>query len=229
MDDNFINKIIGFEKYKLFAVLISIVEFEGIDYFLFQKRAKNIRQGGEISFPGGEFDENMDNDLKETAFRETFEEMGVSKDKIEIIKDVGYLISPSSIIIKGILGKIKIKSLDEINYNNEVEEIFIIPISKFNEKNLKHYFVNVEFNPHEIEKNGDKKILFNAKELKLPNRYHKSWRGNKVPIKSYEIDDRIIWGITADLIYEVVSKEWLKKNTKKKIETTGLTQIKADE
>ncbi|HKK60976.1 MAG TPA: CoA pyrophosphatase [Bacteroidales bacterium] len=39
---------------------------------------------GQVSFPGGMF-ENVDNDLKQTAIRETEEEIGISAEKIDIL------------------------------------------------------------------------------------------------------------------------------------------------
>ncbi len=40
---------------------------------------------GEMSFPGGKFDPKIDNSLKDTALRETYEEIGVSPENIKII------------------------------------------------------------------------------------------------------------------------------------------------
>lgn len=45
--------ILGKEEYFNFAVLIPLISIDDGYNFLFEKRAANIRQAGEICFPGG--------------------------------------------------------------------------------------------------------------------------------------------------------------------------------
>ncbi|VEH40016.1 putative NUDIX hydrolase [Fusobacterium varium] len=73
-------RIIGQDKYANSAVLIAIAEFNKKEYIILEKRAVEIRQGGEISLPGGRCDEK-DKNSKETAIRETIEELGIPKEK----------------------------------------------------------------------------------------------------------------------------------------------------
>ena len=47
------NRILLRDRYFESAVMICIANIDGKDYFILEKRAKNIRQAGEISFPGG--------------------------------------------------------------------------------------------------------------------------------------------------------------------------------
>lgn len=76
--------ILNRHKMKNYAVMIPLVFLNGEYNFLFQKRAKNIRQGGEISFCGGAKDRS-DRDFLDTAIRETIEEIGIDRDKIEVL------------------------------------------------------------------------------------------------------------------------------------------------
>ena len=55
------------------AVFVPFVKIDGREYVLFEKRAKGIRQQGEICFPGGMSDKNLDKTTEETAVRETAE------------------------------------------------------------------------------------------------------------------------------------------------------------
>ena len=50
------NRILLRDRYFESAVMICITNIDGKDYFILEKRAKNIRQAGEISFPGGKKD-----------------------------------------------------------------------------------------------------------------------------------------------------------------------------
>ena len=68
--------VVGMDKYLNSAVLIPIIIVDWQYHLLFEKRAKDIRQGGEVSFPGGEFDVEQDESFFDTALRETYEEIG---------------------------------------------------------------------------------------------------------------------------------------------------------
>ena len=92
--------VLGKDKYFNAAVLIPIIKINSEYNLLFEKRAKHIRQGGEVSFPGGEFDKKKDNDFLDTALRETFEEIGIPRSEIEIIGTMDTLIAPMGISIE---------------------------------------------------------------------------------------------------------------------------------
>lgn len=47
------NRILLRERYFESAIMLCIANIDGKDCFILEKRAKNIRQAGEISFPGG--------------------------------------------------------------------------------------------------------------------------------------------------------------------------------
>mgnify|MGYP001691168306 CR=1 FL=1 len=52
------NRILLRERYFESAVMLCIANIGGKDCFILEKRAKNIRQAGEISFPGGKKDKS---------------------------------------------------------------------------------------------------------------------------------------------------------------------------
>ena len=79
------------------AVLVPLyVENEGL-HAVFTKRRDDLRRHpGEISFPGGRYDEG-EQDLRATALREAREEIGLPEDAVEI---VGAL-QPTATIVTG--------------------------------------------------------------------------------------------------------------------------------
>ena len=83
-------RIIGQDRYVNSAVLIAIAELDEKEYIVLEKRAIEIRQGGEISLPGGKCDKK-DKNSEETAIRETIEELGIPREKIEISGKLVYL------------------------------------------------------------------------------------------------------------------------------------------
>jgi len=78
------------------AVLILLFKKSNKLYFLLTERADNLKfHGGQISFPGGLF-ENKDKTLQQTALRETFEETGFRVLENQIIGKLTPLYIPVS-------------------------------------------------------------------------------------------------------------------------------------
>ncbi len=64
------------------AVLVIINEIDGAARLLFIQRSKHLNShAGEIAFPGGKW-ESSDDSLVDTAYRETFEEVGIEKSAL---------------------------------------------------------------------------------------------------------------------------------------------------
>ena len=67
------------------AVLVPLYVRDGELYAVFTKRRDDLRRHpGEISFPGGRYDEG-EPDLRATALREAHEEIGLPPDAVEIV------------------------------------------------------------------------------------------------------------------------------------------------
>jgi len=95
--------------------------------FLLTLRATyNGTHSSQISFPGGKFDQN-DNSLKNTALRETYEEVGILKNDISIFKQMtDTYIPPSNFLVTPFLGYLE--SSPSFTKNHEVEELITISI-----------------------------------------------------------------------------------------------------
>lgn len=199
------NKIIGREASLNSAVMVLFCEVAGKLYVLFEKRAKGIKQGGEISFPGGKRDKE-DNSFLHTALRETYEEIGLLQERITDVKKYGTLVIPTGVIVEACVGYVKNFSLDELCLNEkEVERIILVPLDYFFENNPKTEYVTVENEPFYINDKGEK-IDFPAKKWQLPERYSKAWQGKPRRLLFYLYNNDVIWGITAEIMYSV-SKE----------------------
>ena len=106
------------------AVLILLYPHKGTVWTVFMQRPDyNGVHGGQISFPGGK-QEAIDNDVIETAFREANEEIGVIKEKINIIGKLTPLFIPvSNMIVTPVIGWTNEKP--KYNYNSD-EVAFLI-------------------------------------------------------------------------------------------------------
>jgi coenzyme A diphosphatase NUDT7 len=196
-------QIIGKEKYLNSAVLIPIISTSEGESVLFEKRSINVRQPGEISFPGGHFDRDKDKEFKSTALRETSEELGIGIDKIEYIGKLGSLIAPMGVLVEAFVGFLKIDSIDELKIDRkEVESIFLLPVEYFVNNNPEEYNTKLELHPYIISETGEKQELLPVKDLGLPERYGNKWTNGKHRVLVYRTEKEVIWGITAELIYE---------------------------
>lgn len=203
--------IIGTDKYLKSAVLIPIVTVIEEEYILFEKRSLNVRQPGEVSFPGGHFDTLLDDDFCNTAVRETCEELGLTKDKIFIIGKLGSFISPMGVLIESFIGRLNISSIDEIKIDtHEVEKIFIIPLKYFIDNKPLEFYSQLEIHPFIIDANGNREELLPVKDLGLPEKYLMPWTKGKHRVLVYKSKEETIWGITAELVYELVNRLKIK-------------------
>ncbi len=118
------------------AVLILLFpNGNSIDTLLIKRPVYDGPHSGQVSFPGGKFDE-ADSDIKATALRETFEEVGVNPTDINIIGQLTQLYIPvSNMMVHPFVGVINFKP--EFNPNTqEVERIIYAPIKQLtNPKN----------------------------------------------------------------------------------------------
>jgi 8-oxo-dGTP pyrophosphatase MutT (NUDIX family) len=89
------------------AVLMPVLEWEHKYHFLLTQRTEEVQtHKGQISFPGGMREEGEA--LMNTALRETFEEVGIAEDRIEILgrfhdymSITGYRVTPFAGFISG--------------------------------------------------------------------------------------------------------------------------------
>ncbi len=197
-------ELIDKDEYFNSSVLITIAKINNEYCFIFEKRAVGIRQGGEVSFPGGEFDKHIDKTPLDTAIRETIEELRISKEQIKVIGQIGILLIPG-VLVESFIAEIGIKNLDEINFDKtEVEKVFAVPVSFFKENPPEVHHVRLEAHPFYIDDEGDKIELLPVEKLNLPARYSKPWGKIKRKVYFYHYEGETIWGLTAAMVKRVV-------------------------
>lgn len=199
--------VLGRHRFFNSAVLIPLVKIKGEYHLIFQKRAANIRQGGDICFPGGGFEEGVDKDFRDTALRETFEELGIEKKDIKILGQLDTYVAPIGAVIESFVARVKKKAYKNMKIDhNEVEKTLLIPITFFKENEPEEYTLAHEIQPYKVDENGNKEVFFPVEELGLPDTYKKPWGNKKHKIWVYKYDGEVIWGITSVLIKDVIDK-----------------------
>jgi len=179
-----VSKAIG--EFKESAVMILLMEEDGELFMVFEVRALKLRsQPGDVCLPGGKIEK--DEKPRETAIRETMEELNLQRDQIELIGDMDYYISPYGNIMYAFLGKLKYGQI--IPNQDEVNHIFKVPLKFFLENEPMLY--KMEIGP--ISQEGFPFHLINGgKDYKFRKGYLDEY--------FYEYNNYIIWGFTAQII-----------------------------
>ena len=111
------------------AVLIPIFSRAGEYHILFTKRTEMVMyHKGQVSFPGGSCDE-ADSCLCDTALRESFEEIGLRPEDVEILGELDDIVTlTSNYIVSPFVGFIPYP-YDFKVCSEEIEEVVEAPIS----------------------------------------------------------------------------------------------------
>ena len=108
------------------------------------------------------------------------------------------------VIVEAYIGRLDVNSIDELEIDKkEVEKIFLIPLQYFIDNNPEEYFTHIEIHPYTTNEKGQRVDHFPVKELGLPEQYSIPWKRGKHKVFVYKTSEEIIWGITAELIYEL--------------------------
>ncbi len=164
------------ETAKRSAVLALLQEVNNkLHIVLIQRPSYNGVHGGQISFPGGKA-EPTDVNLEHTALRETFEEIGITKEHIEMVGPLTDLyIPPSKFYVQPFLGCLKPNHPSFIPEKREVDEVLVLPLSEFRKK------TNIQ-----------------TRQLTTAD-------GLVVKFPCYYIQKKVIWGATATVISEILA------------------------
>ena len=180
-------RILDQDDYKCFAVIAPVLA--GTDSLLFEVRADSLsKQPGEICFPGG-FIEDGETPL-EAGVRELAEELLVSPGDIEIVAPLDILLTHYGLMIYPFLGYLS--GYGRTFSPDEVKEVFTVPVKYFLDNDPATYInktlIKTSDNfPHELV-GGDN--------------YH--WRSGKMPVLFYQYHDKVIWGLTARIVKNIV-------------------------
>ncbi|TET39810.1 MAG: CoA pyrophosphatase [Dehalococcoidia bacterium] len=123
------------------AVILPLYHKEGEYHILFTKRTEKVEHHkGQISFPGGARHEE-DRSLEDTALRETFEEIGVRPEDVEILGELDNMGTISSnFLITPFVALIPYPYEFTVN-TDEIEELLEVPLSALlDEKNYREEF-----------------------------------------------------------------------------------------
>lgn len=126
----------------------------------------------QVGFPGGKI-EDQDSSLESAAIRETFEEIGVPINQIEVLRELTEVyIPPSNFFVHPFIGISKVTPVF-VKQQDEVEDVIEI--------SLQHFF--------------DDKIVISKK-------VSTSYKVN-VEVPAFNLNGHVVWGATAMILSEI--------------------------
>lgn len=171
------------------SVLIPLLDCNGNFSVLYEIRSENLRkQPNEICFPGGRIEDGESN--FDAAIRETSEELLIPPETIQIISPSDILVTPFNTIIYPFIGILKDY---RGTFNDEVKEVFTVPLPFLLSQEAVCNYINVNMQPAD---DFPYNLIQNAKEYK--------WGKGKYPVYFYTYEDKVIWGITARITYDFI-------------------------
>lgn len=118
------------ESFTPSAVLIPIFYKNNEPHMLLTLRTETVASHkGQISFPGGTC-ENGDRDLLATALRETFEEVGIRPEDVEVLGELDDLLAVTNFVVTPFVGVFPYPYNFKVS-DDEIAELIEIPLSFF--------------------------------------------------------------------------------------------------
>jgi 8-oxo-dGTP pyrophosphatase MutT (NUDIX family) len=127
------------------AVLIAVTDSKDPELIYTLRSNKVGSHGGEVSFPGGMYEE-QDDSLENTALRESEEETGLDRKKVEILGPIDTVVSRFNISVTPYVGVVP-HDIELNDNSDEIEACFRVPLS-FLLRDERH-------RNDEINRNGD--------------------------------------------------------------------------
>ena len=138
---------------------------------ILRKTYKGVHSG-QIGFPGGKL-ESQDPSLEDAAVRETFEEIRVPIESIEVVRELTELyIPPSNFYVKPFFGITK-KTPLFVKQENEVEQVIEV---------LLHHFID--------DNNVTTKLVATSYNV-------------EIEVPAFQLNGHIVWGATAMMMSEI--------------------------
>jgi len=114
------------EELRKAAVLIAVTDGPEPELIYTLRSNKVGSHGGEVSFPGGMYEE-QDQDLRYTALRESEEETGLDVKKVDIIGPIDTVVSRFNISVTPYVGIVP-NDIELNDSSDEIEACFKVPV-----------------------------------------------------------------------------------------------------
>lgn len=167
------------------AVLVPLVEVDGVLHLLYEVRAASLRrQPNEVCFPGGRMEEGEC--PTHTALRETAEELGITEEHITVLGELDFVAHRARFVIYPVLALLDADALRQMRPSaDEVERTILVPVSALMEQGERSYHCR-------LVPQLDDDFPYDA--LGIPVDYQ--WTAGMEDFPVYHAEGCAIWGLT---------------------------------
>lgn len=175
-----------------YAVLCPLVETaEGLG-LLFEVRAPELRQGGEVCFPGGRMEPGET--PEDCALRETEEEISIPRSQVELLGPADFIYNQRGFLLRPVVGLVSPEGLGRLRPSPaEVAETFAVPLAFF--RTVPPVVARYELTPR-IPPD------FPYASTGIPPDY--PWSAGVVEVPVWRYEGRVIWGMTARITLDMI-------------------------
>ena len=172
-----------------FAVLVPLIVKKGEPFLLFEVRADTLnRQPGEVCFPGGRREHGET--PRETALRETWEEIGIPPEEIRVLAPLDLMQDISDRVVYPFLAEISAAGAARLKASAaEVKNVFFVPVD---------YLLNCKEEVYRYVVSAKVDDDFPYERIGFPKTY--PWRKGYMNVPIYEYQGHFIWGMTGRMV-----------------------------
>ena len=175
------------------AVLVPLVRRNDEYCLLYEVRSANVRQPGEVCFPGGK--RETGESAVQCALRETREELGIPERAVTVIGEMDFIHIRAGSLLRPVLGEVDPAALETMRIEPaEVADTFLLPL-----RVLKAHPPEVYLHRQAVEAPG-----FPYGDAGVAEDY--PWRPWRLEVPVYRGLPYHLWGITARITMDVVAK-----------------------
>lgn len=176
------------------AVLCPLVERPDGLHLLFEVRAAELSQGGEVCFPGGRMEPGET--AEDCALRETAEELAIPREEVRLLGTPDFIANQAGFLLRPVLGLVSQAGLAALRPSPaEVAEVFTAPLSFFRETPPEPWAY--ELLPRVPEE-------FPYEAVGIPRDYQ--WSRGRVEVPVWYWQGHAVWGMTARMTRDIVSR-----------------------
>ena len=176
-----------------YAVLCPLTEQPDGLHLLFEIRSASVRQAGETCFPGGRMESGET--PAACALRETEEELAIPPSEIRLLGQGDFICSQRGFLLRPLPGLISPAGLAALRPSpSEVAEVYTVPLDFFRSVPPERYTYDLV--PCVPEN-------FPYETVGIPRDY--PWARGRVEVPVWKWKERIIWGMTARIVADLIS------------------------
>lgn len=174
-----------------YAVLCPLVERPDGLHLLFEVRAAELRQGGEVCFPGGRMEPGETPAL--CALRETEEELAIPRSAVTLLGTPDFICNQRGFLLRPVLGLVSAAGFAAMRPSPaEVAEAFTAPLAFFRDTEPALY--SYDLAPQVPED-------FPYEAVGVSRDY--PWAHGRTEVPVWRWQGRAVWGMTARIVREL--------------------------